>query len=132
MNTSYDEIFSTFMDNNLAEDIDLPQTDPEIYRYINNGVKFYNNQERDNLICDDAEEKVSRQLNNDEVLIIAHYIRYAFLKNQLSGFLLTYQPFGKDMGFKNYDSQVRGLGRIVDDCMKTITTLRHNKEVDIF
>lgn len=132
MNTSYDEIYSTFMDNNLAEDIILPQRDSGKYEFIRNGVRFYNNEERDNIECDDQEENVGRKLNNDEILIIAHYIRYAFLKNQLTAFVTTWQPFEKDMGMKNYAHQRRGMELVIADCFATIIRLRHNKEDDIF
>ena len=130
--TSYDELYSTFLNNSLADEIDLPQTNEEIYREINNAIMLYNNRERQNLICDDLQENVNRQLNNDEVLIVAHYIRLTFLKKQRMAFGLTWQPFDKDMGLRNYDSQIRAMDRQVWDAEQDIRKLRHNKEEDIF
>lgn len=132
MRTTYDTIYSTFMDNNLADDIDLPQDDEGIYRFINNAIKLYNNRERDNIECNDDIESVDRKLNNDEILMIAHYIKLAFLKNQLSAFTLTWQPFDKDMGLRNYDSQVRAMGRLVSDVEDVIRDIKFSKEEDIF
>ena len=130
--TSYDTLYSTFMNNNLADDIDLPQSEIEIYRVINNAVMLYNNRERDIIVCDDTLEEVDRELNNDEILMIAHYIKLAFLKNQMTAFTLTWQPFDKDMGLRNYDSQVRAMGRLVADAERVIQQFKFNKEVDIF
>lgn len=130
--TTYDELYSTFMNNNLADDIDLPQSDEEIYRVIKNAVMLYNNRERQDIECDDALETVDRLLNNDEVLMIAHYIKLTFLKNQRQAFGLTWQPFDKDMGLRNYDSQIRAMDRMIADAEKVIKQLKFNKAVDIF
>lgn len=130
--TTYDKLYSTFLNNNLADDIDLPSNDEEIYRVIENAIMLYNNRERETIECDNELEKVNRQLNNDEVLMIAFYIKLVFLKNQMNAFTLTWQPFDKDMGLRNYDSQVRAMERLVMRAESDIQQLKFNKEEDIF
>jgi hypothetical protein len=107
--TSYDIIWTTFLENCKVDDIDLPQTDDKMYEAIKNAVLHFNNRLRDTLQCDDTNEQVSRDLTDDDLLILAHYIRYIFLKNQHTYFINLWQPFQKEIGLKNYKTQVDSL-----------------------
>lgn len=132
MNTNYDKVYSTFLDNCMVSDIDLPKTPEQIYRMINNAVLLFNNDMRTSITCDDSNELLSIELTEDDLLILAHFIRLAFLKNQLTLYVSTWQPFDKDMGIRNYRSQVQALQRVVKDTEEDIKKLKRNMEEDIF
>lgn len=128
MNTSYDEIWELFLTNVWVEGTDLPETKDGIYLAIGNAVKLYNNKLRDNLICSNTLEEVNRKLNDDELLIIAHYIRLTLLKNQLTFKNSIFDTFTKEIGYKNIGVQLRSLREEIDSEEKTINGLIFNAD----
>ncbi|MGK4040944.1 hypothetical protein AB0Y20_01485 [Heyndrickxia oleronia] len=128
--TSYDEIYTTFLNNCMVSDLDLPQTDKGKYEMIKNAVLHYNNRLRTKLTCDDATESVSEKLDDDHLLILAHYIRYHFLLNEKTYFESLWQPFEKDVGLKNFGTQLRSLESSVTEQARFIDSLIINTEVD--
>lgn len=128
--TSYDEIYTAFLSRCKVEDIDLPQTDAQIYDIIHNAISDFNNRLRDDLTYSDSTETVSRDLNNDHLLLLAHYIRLNFLKNQLLYFTNTWQPFAREISLKNFMTQLRTYKEIVKDQEKHIETLILNMSED--
>lgn len=129
--TSYDEIFSMFMQNCKVDDIELPQTDQGKYDMIRNAVFHFNNRMGDNIKLDDTLEKVNRKLSNNHLLLIIHYIRLSFLKNQLTQFSLTWQPFQKDIGLKNFSHQIRALTILIEDQERFIEQIILSQQQDI-
>jgi hypothetical protein len=111
--TTYDELWTTFLNRCKISDIDLPQSDEKIYDTIHGAVLSFNNRLRDDLGYDDTTEQFDRQLNNDELLILAHYIRHHILENQLIFFTNTWQPFQQDIGIKNFSTQLKTLEELV-------------------
>lgn len=107
--TSYDDIYQLFLNNIKVEDIDLPDTDPGRYNLIHNAVNLFNNRLRDNLACNDEIETVTRELNNDELLIIIHFMRLTLLKNLLTYKNSIFNVFTKEIGVKNITAQVNSL-----------------------
>lgn len=130
MTTSYDQIWSTFLNNCKVSDIDLPQFPEQIYESIRNATMHMNNRLRTNLIGDDELEVLNEQLSDDYLLILAHYIRLFFLINQKTYFESLWQPFQKDVGLKNFSSQLKSLEYSVDDEERTIDRLIMNMEDD--
>lgn len=118
--TSYDQIWTTFLNNCKVSDIDLPQTNEGKYEMIKNALSHFNNRMRENITADDSTELLSVDLDNDSMLILAHFIRYHFLINEKTFFQTLFQPFEKDIGLKNFGSQLRSLESSVSEEEKTI------------
>lgn len=131
MNTSYDDIYTEFITNTKTDDINLPNSQEKTYDSIHSAIRHYNNRLRDNLNFDDDNENVDRSLNNDELLLIAHYLRISFLKNQKSEFVTTWSPFEKDIGIKNYQSQVKALQETINEEESTIEKIIFNSMTSI-
>ena len=68
--TTYDELWKTFLDNCKLSDLDIPQNE-KIYDSIQNAVLHFNNRKRDELVADDDTELLNRQLNGDDLLLLA-------------------------------------------------------------
>lgn len=130
MNTSYDQVYQTFLNNCKVSDIDLPQTPEKIYETIKNAVLHFNNKFRTTIVCDDVSEQLSEELTEDYLLIMAHYIRFIFLKNQKTYFESLWQPFSKDVGLKNFNTQIKSLETSVKEQKDTIDLLIMNMEDD--
>lgn len=130
MNTSYDQIWTFFLNNCKVSDIDLPQTDQGIYDAIHNAILYFNNRLRDELQWDDLTETVSRELSGDDLLILVNYLRLIFLINQRTYFESTWIPFQKDIGIKNFGTQLNSLRNSVEEQEKTIDKLIMNTEED--
>ncbi|PAD85031.1 hypothetical protein CHH57_01595 [Niallia circulans] len=128
--TSYDEIWTTFLNNCKVSDLDLPQTNKAIYESIRNAVMYMNNRLRTDLICDDVKETLDKEITQDHLLILANYIRYIFLINQKTYFENLWQPFSKDVGLKNFSTQLNSLKSSIELQDKTIDRLIMNTEVD--
>lgn len=119
MNTTYDQIWQCFLDNCKTSDINLPTDDEGIYSQIKNASLLFNNRFRDNRIkCDNDTETVDRLLNEDDLLILGNYIRLVFLKNELTAYSSTWQPFSKDIGTTHFSAQIKALESQVNEQRK--------------
>jgi hypothetical protein len=130
MATNYDTIWTTFLNKVKLSDIDLPTTTVKIHEAIHSAILSFNNRMRDSLDYDDSTETVSRELNNDDLLILAHFIRLDILNNQLIYFTNTWQPFAKDISLKNFSAQLKSQERLVEYQEKKIDELVVNQAVD--
>lgn len=110
---TYDQIWSTFLDDYKVNDADLPQTSERIYQDIHNAVRKLNNRLRLNLICKDDIEAVEGTNCNDHLILIAQYIRLIYLNNAIVLYTSLYQPISQDVGIKNYSSQMVNLREAV-------------------
>ncbi|QWU14433.1 hypothetical protein SAMN04487895_101745 [Paenibacillus sophorae] len=113
--TTYDELYESFLSKCKVDDIDLPSDNSKIYTFIKSSISDYNNRLRDNIVCNDDTESIDRALNDDELLLITKYMRWNLLKNQLTYFASVWQPFSKDLGLKNYQSQIKALEGLVNN-----------------
>lgn len=130
MATTYDQIWQTFLNNCKASDLDIPSTPEKIYEAIRNAVMHTNNRLRTEIEADDITEQVNVELDNDELLILAHYIRYFFLLNQKTYFEQLWQPFASDISLKNFSAQLKSLDGAVDKEQHTIDMLIRNMSED--
>lgn len=124
--TTYDEIYSEFLTNTETENINLPSSTEKIYKYINGAVRLFNNRLQTDIKCDDNAETLNKDLDDNELLILAHFLRLMFLKNQLTYFTTLYSPFEKDIGVRNFQSQSKALESIVENEKNTIDELIFN------
>lgn len=130
MNTSYDEIWQTFLENCKRDDLDLPNSDTAIYNAIRNALLFFNNRMRTSFKGIDAEESLDNVLSEDELLILANYIRLVFLNNEKTYFEGLWQPFQKDVGLRNFSTQLNSIKDSVEKQEKLIERLFINQSED--
>lgn len=107
--TTYDMVWKTFLNNCKVSDIDLPKTTEKIYEEIKNGVILFNNRMRTHILCHDDTETLSENLSEDDLIILANFIRLVFLINQETYFQSIFQPFASDIGLKNFGTQLKTL-----------------------
>lgn len=128
--TTYDDVFTEFMTITKTDPINIPTEEEKIYDLIHNAVHLFNNRLRDNLGYDDENEIFSRELNHDELVILANFLKLVFLENQLIYFTTLFQPFTKEVGLRNYQSQVKSLEFLIQQQAKKIDELINNTQVD--
>lgn len=118
---TYDEIWMAFLDDYKINEKDLPDTDERVYNDINNAVRKFNNRLRTELKCDNVSETVDGTDSEDDLLLIAQYLKLIYLKNQKTLFESLYQPISQDVGIKNYSSQMNALEKSI---------IRQDEEID--
>lgn len=111
--TTYDTVWETFLNKCKIDDLDLPTSEEAIYRTIKNAILTFNMKLEDNLSGDNENEVLSRELNNNELLLLAHCIRLIILENQLIYFSSTFSPFAKEIGVRNLGNQMNRLENLV-------------------
>jgi hypothetical protein len=131
MATTYDTIWTTFLNKCKLQDIDLPQEQDKIYDSIHGAILSFNNRLPESIITYfDVSEMVDHDLSDNDLLVLAHYIRLDILSNQLTYFTTVWQPFEGDIGLKNYTSQLVTLRTIVENEENTIERLIANSTED--
>lgn len=128
--TTYDELWAAFLNKTKINDLDLPQTDQQIYDTIHNAVRAFNNRLQDNLSYDDATETFGRELTDNEILLLTHFIRLIILENQLIYFSNLWNPFTKEIGLKNFGDQLKRLETLVENESKRIDSIIINMADD--
>ena len=124
--TSYDDIYQVFITNCNTVALMMPKTIEQQYDAIRNAVMLYNNRMEDNLRLNDELEVVDRLLTNDELLIIAHYIRLTVLKNTRTYKNSIFTTFTQEIGVRNINSQLNSLRDEIEEENKTIDMLIFN------
>lgn len=128
--TTFDQVWTTFMNNCKVSDIELPETDEKIYEYIKNAVMYFNNRMRTGLVCDATTELLNEELDDDQLLILANYIRLIFLVNQKTYYVNLWQPFSSNISLKSYKDQLKALETDITRQETVIDRLIANAEVD--
>jgi hypothetical protein len=128
--TPFDQVWQTFLDNCKVPETDLPTFDEKIYDAIHNAIMHFNNRLRRNITWNDSTELLSEDLSNDDLLIVAHFLRLIFLTNQKTYFENLFQPFAKDVGMKNFNTQLKSLETSVSEEQRTIDALIRNMQED--
>ncbi|MFB5759100.1 hypothetical protein [Paenibacillus medicaginis] len=111
--TTYDEIFTEFLVITKTEPVNVPTEQDKIYDVIHSAVRHYNNRMRTKVMCDDLTETISEELDDDELIIIANFLKLAFLENQLIYFTTLWQPFAQDIGLRNYQAQIKSMEYLI-------------------
>lgn len=129
MPTSYNDIWSCFLDNCGVDTSTLPADDLGKYQMIHNAIRHYNTRVDDSelkLKWDDTTEEINTELDDTRLLILAFCIKYTELENQLVNFEQVWQPFQKDIGQKFYGEQIKGRENSLDRTDKRIVELLTN------
>lgn len=124
--TTYDEIYTIFITNCNSDGLMLPNTDEKQYDAIRNAVMLYNNRMRDNIVCDDDTEVVDRELDYDQQLVIAHFIRLTILKNTRTYKNSIFTTFTQEIGVRNINAQLSSLRDEIKNEEDTIDMLIFN------
>ena len=130
MFTSYDTIWTTFLENSEMPDNELPKESEQIYPKIQNAILLFNNRMRTNVKCDDVTETIDIEMTGDQLVILAHYIKLVFLKNKKLYRETLLNPFQKEIGFKDYTAQINSLRASVTEQEKFIEGLIINQTED--
>jgi len=112
MNTSYDEIWETFLQVCGYDSSEVPQTDAKRYILIQNGIRLYNQKAnkyegriQGGIVADNVLEEVNKKLESTEILILANLMSSLFSKNKYTEFSSVWGVFAKEVGFKDYKAQ---------------------------
>ena len=130
MFTSYDTIWTTFLENSEMPDNELPKESEQIYPKIQNAILLFNNRMRTNINCVDESESVDVELTGDQLILLAQYIKLVFLKNKKLYRETLLNPFQKDIGFTHYTAQINSLRASVTEQEKLIEGLIINQTED--
>jgi len=129
MNTSYDEIFTCFINNCGIDTSRLPTEDSKLYEMIKNAIIHYNVFLKDEspIIGNDEEELLNTELDGSRLLILAYCLKYVYLENELVGFEELWSPFQQEVGIKDYRSQVFArqdtLNRTTNKIIELLTSI---------
>jgi hypothetical protein len=121
--TSYDEFFTQFITISQTDNFNIPNDIEKQYDLIHTAVRKFNSKLKDNLVCDDLMEEVNRDLDDEKILIIAHYLRLTFLENQLIYYVTLWKPFAKELGQVTYKTQVDSLKELIKNEKEEIEEL---------
>lgn len=131
--TDYDVLWKAFLANCKVEDVSLPSAEYLIKEAIKNAVMHFNNRLRKGVVVNPEAETISiegEKLNEDDILILAHYLRYFFLLNEQTYVQHLWQPFQKDIGLKNMATQIASMKDTIQIEKDTIEKLIFNAEED--
>lgn len=106
---TYDQVWTEFLLNYKVDDADLPDSPSRIKEHINSAIRMMNNRLRITIVGDDVNELLVGMVSDDELLLLAHYIRLAFLINEKTYYEKLWQPFSTDIGLKDFGTQLRSL-----------------------
>lgn len=106
---TYDQVWTQFLLNYKADNEDLPSDGIRIKEFINNAIMLMNNRLRITMVGDDVNELIVGMVNDDELILLAHYIRLVFLINEKTYYEKLWQPFATDVGLKDFSTQLRSL-----------------------
>lgn len=126
---SFDIIWETFLENYKVEDIDLPHPD-QIPSVINNALMRLNNRMRTKAICNFASEMVEGLSSEDDLILLAHYIKLVQLVNSKVFYEKLYNPFSADVGVRNFKTQLDSLNNSVKEQEKLIDEIIFNAMED--
>lgn len=114
MLTTYDDVYKFFTEITRVDKIDLPISIEGQYDLINSGRMEFNMRREDSLVCHEESETLDRKLTDLELMLFGNCMKLVILKNMLSDFTSTYSMFQKEVGVKDYKSQLDARTWIVD------------------
>lgn len=129
MKTSYDEIFTCFIENCKGSQRNIPTTNEGKYAMIHNAIRHYENKMEDEFITyDDMTETINKKLDNSRLLILAYCIKLIYHENELTEFTSIYSTLQKEIGFKDYREQIKARESNITRTEQKITELITNIE----
>lgn len=111
---TYDCIWTSFLENYMVEDVDLPHPD-QIPSVIQNAVIRVNNRLRTTAVCNNASETVEGLSGEDHLILLSAYIKLIQLINSRVFYEKLYNPFSADVGVRNFKTQLDSLNKSVKE-----------------
>jgi len=125
---SYDVIYQYFINNITIDSLFLPATITLQKEAIKNAVILYNNRMQDTLTCDDTLEVVDQALTDNQILLIANFIKLVLLKNVHTYKSSILYTFTKEIGVKDVQAQLKAAQYDIESQENSINMLIFNAD----
>ena len=125
-NTTYQEIWNTFVNIIGVVGEDLPQDDEGKYILINSGILRYNSLTEDSekkIIGNDFTEEINISLDYNRLLLLCNCIKFIYLENEKNEYEAVWGVFSNDIGLKFYGDTVKAKRNTLVDTEKEINRL---------
>lgn len=126
VNTTYQEIWNTFVNIVGVVGEDLPQDDEGKYILINSGILRYNSLTEDSekkIISNDFSEEINVSLDYNRLLLLCNCIKFIYLENEKNEYEAVWGVFSNDIGLKFYGDTVKAKRNTLVDTEKEIYRL---------
>lgn len=126
VNTTYQEIWNTFVNIIGVVGEDLPQDDEGKYILINSGILRYNSLTEDSekkIIGNDFTEEINISLDYNRLLLLCNCIKFIYLENEKNEYEAVWGVFSNDIGLKFYGETVKAKRNTLVDTEKEINRL---------
>ena len=124
MATSYDELWTTFVDSSGIDVATLPQSDRYIYALINKAVDLYNEkideEFYDTLETNNTSEEITPALDRRKLRILAMCLHVEVLKMQLEDFNIEWRYNQGEVNEKFFKDQVSARQTAIYDLISDI------------
>ena len=109
-NTTYDELYTSFIRNTHVPNSDLPKTDEGRYTLIQSGISMYNTEVLDGVEIsgDDSTEEISVELDHTRLLMLSWCLRKIVITGSHDYKTTLTVPFSKELGKRFVNSQISG------------------------
>lgn len=125
-NTTYQEIWNTFVNIVGVVGEDLPQDDEGKYILINSGILRYNSLTEDSekkILGNDFAEEINISLDYNRLLLLCNCIKFIYLENEKNEYEAVWGVFSNDIGLKFYGDTVKAKRNTLVDTEKEINRL---------
>lgn len=125
-NTTYQEIWNTFINIVGVVGEDLPQDDEGKYILINSGILRYNSLTEDSekkILGNDFAEEINISLDYNRLLLLCNCIKFIYLENEKNEYEAVWGVFSNDIGLKFYGDTVKAKRNTLVDTEKEINRL---------
>lgn len=126
VNTTYQEVWNTFVNIVGVVGEDLPQDDEGKYILINSGILRYNSLTEDSekkIIGNDFTEEINISLDYNRLLLLCNCIKFIYLENEKNEYEAVWGVFSNDVGLKFYGDTVKAKRNTLEDTEKEINRL---------
>lgn len=125
-NTTYQEVWNTFVNITGVVEEDLPQDDEGKYILINSGILKFNSITEDSekkLIGNEYMEELNIALDYNRLLLLCNCIKFIYLENEKNEYESVWGVFSNDIGLKFYGDTVKAKGNTLSSVEKEINRL---------
>lgn len=127
--SSYDSIFTCFLENCKIQSKNLPTTSEGKYAMIHNACRHYTNKmEEYGLLWNDSTESLTVELDSNRLLILAYCMKLVYMENAVTEFTDVWSVFQKELGINNFQAQVKAKQYNVESAEQKIIELMTNMQ----
>lgn len=123
--TTFDDVYEVFQTITWGiDEYNLPQTIEGQKQLIFEGVRRYNKrlnlEEEDAITCDNTLEEFSIEMNEQEISLLAHCMKWAVLDNMVMELASMLSMSSKDTALKDYKAMITTRQLMVENEKKEI------------